>query len=131
MPDFKSPITVNGAPVLAGAKSMSIYTIPGTLSAATGAIRVYNALGRTVTISKVLLSVGTAPSGSALIVDINKGGTTIFTTQSNRPQVAVGSNTGETTTIEVNSWADGEYLTIDVDQAGTNTANLTVHIVYS
>ena len=66
-------------------------------------------------------------------VDVNKNGTTIFTTQSNRPTISDGNNTGYTTNIDIASWADGDYLTMDVDQVGSTEPgrNLTVHIVYT
>jgi hypothetical protein len=112
-------------------KSQTVFTVEGTLATSTGALRIYNSTGRTLTFSKVFLSAATAPTGSALIVDVNKGGTTIFTTQANRPQVAATANTGSTTTFDVTTWADGEYLTVDVDQVGSTVAgaNLTIHIV--
>lgn len=111
----------------------ALFTVEGDLVTSTGVLRIYNATGVTKTISKVFLSVSTAPTGAAIIVDIHKGGTTIFTTQANRPQIAASANTGYSTTIDVTSWADGEYLTMDVDQVGSTIAgsNLTVHIVYS
>lgn len=34
--------------------------------------------------------VGTAPTGAAILIDININGTTIYTTQSKRPTIAVG-----------------------------------------
>lgn len=111
----------------------AILTVEGTLSIVDNPLRIYNVTGAAKTISKVFLSVNTAPAGAAIIVDIHKGGTTIFTTQANRPQIAAGANTGYTTTIDVATWADGEYLTMHVDQVGSTTAgsNLIVHIVYS
>jgi hypothetical protein len=112
-------------------RQATIFTVEGVLTVASGAIRIYNKLGRTLTIERVFLCVSTAPTGAAVIVDVHKDGTTLFTAQSNRPQIAAGANTGETTTIEVSSWADGEYLTMDVDQIGSTVAgsNLTVHVI--
>jgi hypothetical protein len=111
----------------------TVFTKEGTLTVGAGTIRIYNKLGSTVTISQVFLSVGTAPTGAAIIVDVNINGTTIFTTQSNRPQIAAGANTGFSTTIESASLADGNYLTADVDQIGSGTAgaDLTVHVIYT
>lgn len=111
----------------------ALFTAAGALEVAAGSIRIYNCLGRTVTISKVFLSAATAPTGSAIIVDANKGGTTIFTNQAHRPQIAATANTGYTTTIDVASWADGEYLTMDIDAIGSTIAgaDLTVHVIYS
>jgi hypothetical protein len=108
-------------------------TVEGALTVDSNPLRLYNNYGENKTISEVFLSVDTPPTDASIIVDVNKDGTTIFTTQSNRPAIAAGANTGNTTTVEVPTWADGEYLTMDVDQIGSGTAgsDLTVHIVYS
>jgi len=112
---------------------VSILTFPGTLVVSSNPLRIYNKTGATQTIREVFLAVGTAPTGAAVIVDIHKNGTTIFTDQGNRPQVAAGDNTGTTTTIDVASWADGEYLTAHIDQVGSTVAgaDLVVHIIHS
>jgi hypothetical protein len=113
--------------------TQAIFTIEGSLSVANNPLRIYNVTGSAKTISKVFLSVDTVPTSAAIIVDIHKDGTTIFTTQSNRPQIAAGANTGQSTTIEVATWADGSYLQMQVDQVGSGVpgSNLTVHVVYS
>ncbi len=114
-------------------KDEYIFTMEGNVSVVDNPLRIYNASGGTRTISKVFLAVNTAPTGAAIIVDIHKNGTTIFTTQSNRPQIAADANTGYTTTIEVSTWADGAYLTMHIDQIGSTTpgSDLTVIILYS
>jgi hypothetical protein len=139
--DANQVLTMNDgatAPEWAAAASttvvgQAVFTVEGAVALSTGTLRIYNCLGKTATISEVFLSAGTAPTGAALIVDVNLDGTTIFTTQSNRPQIAADANTGNTTTIEVASWQDGHYLTMDVDQVGSGVAgsDLTVHVVYS
>jgi hypothetical protein len=96
-----------------------------------GKVRIYNKLGTTMTISQVFLAVNIAPAGAAVIVDVHKNGTTIFTDQVHRPQIADGQNTGFTTTIDVTTFADGDYLTADTDQIGNASDTLTVHVVYS
>lgn len=110
-----------------------ILSVEGVLTVASSPLRIYNNYGATKTISKVMLAANTAPANQAIIVDIHKDGTTIFTNQANRPQIAAAANTGNTTTIDVASWAADEYLTLDVDQVGTGTAgsNLTCHIIFS
>lgn len=107
--------------------------VAGVLTAAGGTLRLYNATGSTRTISKVFISVGTAPTDASLIVDVHKDGTTIFTNQAHRPTILTTAFTGVTTDIDVATWADGSYLTVDVDQVGSSVAgaDLTVHIVYS
>ena len=112
---------------------MTIFTDDGDVAVGSNPLRIYNSFGENKTISEVFLSANTPPTDSSIIVDIHKDGTTIFTTQSNRPAIAAGANTGNTTTIEVPIWAVGEYLKMDIDQIGSGTAgsDLTVHIVHS
>jgi len=109
------------------------FTVEGVLAVESDPLRVYNRTGLALTISQVHLAVGTAPTGAAIIVDVHKNGTTIFTNQAHRPQVAAAATSGQTTTIDVPAWADGEYLTIDVDQVGSTVAgsDLTVTVVCS
>lgn len=104
--------------------------IAGTLAVAAGTTRLYNDSGRTLTLTKVRASVGTAPTGAAILVDVNKNGTTIFTTSAHRPSIAAGTQTAVASGIDVTSWADGDYLTVDVDQIGSTVAgsDLTVQI---
>ena len=85
----------------------------------------------TLTIVKVKLVVKTAPTGAAIIIDVNKNGTTIFTTQANRPQIAAGATQGDSGTPDVTALAEGDKLTIDIDQIGSTIAgaDLTVEVV--
>jgi hypothetical protein len=87
----------------------------------------------TLTITKVKLVVKTAPVGAAIIVDVNKGGTTIFTNQAHRPQIAAGATTGETSTIDVSGLVEDDKLTFDIDQVGSSTpgSKITVEVVTS
>lgn len=113
--------------------SQAVFSVEGVVSAGTGTLRLYNSLGRTVTISKVFMAVGTAPVGSSIICDLNVNGTTVFTNQSNRPTITAGNNTGYTTSIDSASWIDGAYLTLDRDAVGSGTpgSDLSVNVVYS
>jgi hypothetical protein len=114
-------------------RRQATFSQGGTLTTGTGAFRLYNRDGVTHTIHTVSASVGTQPTGDSILVDVNKNGTTIFTTQSNRPTIAVSTNEDESGTPDVTSWAAGDYLTIDIDQIGSTIAgaNLTVTVVYS
>lgn len=125
-------IAANGA--VRGPNSGMIlpYSLTGTVATGTGKHRLYNDTGVPLIIRAVRASVGTAPTGTALIVDVNKGGSSIFTTQSNRPTIPAGANTsGKVTAINTTALADGEYLTVDVDQVGSTVAgaDLTVQIL--
>lgn len=107
------------------------FSSSGPLMTEVGGHRLYNDTATAWTIVSVRASVGTAPTGSALIIDINVNGATIFTTQANRPSIAVSSNTsGKVTNMNVTTVPAGGYVTVDVDQIGSTTPgyNLTVQL---
>lgn len=112
---------------------MSLLTYDGTLTVLAGSIRIYNKLGKTCVIRQVFLSVGTAPTGAAIIVDVNVNGLTIFANQAHRPQILVSTFTGFSKLIDKPVWREGDYMTMDVDVIGSTIAgaNLTAHIIYN
>lgn len=100
-----------------GAPSDPRFCIQGTAQVS---IKVIQALsGRAATIAKVKVYADTAPTGASLIVDVNKNGTTIFTTQANRPTLAIGQNSDDSGTPDVTSIAEGDRWSIDIDQVGS------------
>jgi hypothetical protein len=103
-------------------------SMAGTLATGVGKARIY--MDASYTIASVRASVGTAPTGTSLIVDVNKNGTTIFTTQTNRPTIS-SYTTALITNMEVTTVAAGDYLTVDIDQVGSTVAgtDLVVLIV--
>lgn len=108
------------------------FSYTGTLVLGTGKHRIYNDTGRTLTISAIRATLTTAPTGTSAIFDVNKNGTTVFTTQANRPTIAISGNTsGKITNADVTSLADGDYLTVDIDQVGSTVpgADLTVQVL--
>ena len=107
-----------------------VFGETGDLTVKTGTHRFY--LPYNVTIVEVEISVGAAPTGAAAIVDVNVNGTTIFTTQTNRPEIAISGFVNSSTTIEDDDHTDGQYLTVDVDQIGSTIAgaDLTVVVRY-
>jgi hypothetical protein len=108
------------------------WAFSGTAVVTTGKARWYNRTGRTLTVVGCWAAANTAPTGAALVCDVNKNGTTIFTTQGNRPSVAISGNGGTMATPDVTSVADGDYLTVDVDVIGSTIAgaDITVGVVY-
>lgn len=126
-------LKTNGAaanPAWVDEEKTLLFFISGTLETGAGKIRIRaRAAGK---IYRVDLQCETAPTGSAIIVDVNKGGTTIFTTQANRPQIAISANHGNTTTINVDAVAANDEFTIDIDQKGSTVAgaNLVVEVHY-
>ena len=105
----------------------------GALTVSTDVYRWFNNTGRTMTIKAVWISVGTAPTGSNILVDVNINGTTIFTTQANRPVIAAtGFYSVRTTNMNITALTDGSYLTFDIDQIGSTVAgsNLIVTVEF-
>ena len=100
-----------------------------TVAAGKGRLKVPMA----ITIVDVTATCNTAPTGAAALFDVNKGGTTIFSTQGNRPTVAAGSQDGAAATPDVTAVAAGDVLTVDIDQIGSSTvgADATVVIRYT
>jgi len=110
------------------------FILPGTQSVGTNKLGSQIIIPFACTILKAQANAGVAPSGAALIFDINydsgggadDGGTTIWSTQANRLQIASGAYTASTTTFNTTSLAQGGTLTIDVDQVGSTTAGSNV-----
>ena len=105
-----------------------IFTMEGILTIGASPLRIY--VPGDFTIDRVYISVDTAPTGQAIIVDVNKNGVTIFTVQANRPQIAAAANTGNSGVPDITALALNDYLTFDRDQVGNPVAgsDLTVHV---
>jgi hypothetical protein len=92
--------------------------------------------GRPCRITKVTTGLGTVGTVQTTLVDVNKNGTTIFTTQGSRPSIAISaanSTGGVPDAGATNVFDADDIVTVDVDQFGTSAANLTVllHVVYT
>jgi hypothetical protein len=111
-------------------KALAPPFIAGAATTATGVARLR--LPEDVFIIDAAAMVDTAPTGAALIVDVHLNGTTIYTTQSNRPTIAAAAFDSGLATPDVQIAAAGDYLTVDVDQVGSTIAgsDLTVVIRY-
>lgn len=93
------------------------FSRDGTLTLGAGTKRFYPQTGGTI--QGVAAAVATAPDGTAIIVDVNKNGTTIFTAQGDRPAIAPGANFSGVKVPSVTSFVVGDYFTIDRDQIGS------------
>ena len=82
-----------------------------------------------MTITKVWLIVRTAPTNAAILIDIHKNGTTIWSTQGNRGTIAAAGTTGNTTTFDTTALSAGDYLDLDIDQIGSGTAGADLCVV--
>lgn len=72
-----------------------------------------------ITVTNVFVKVDTAPTGTNMIVDINKNGTTIFTTQTGRPIILSGQFIDTSETPDITAYAQNDILGISVDQVGS------------
>lgn len=101
----------------------------GTLAVETGLVQL--PIDIDCQIVSVVARVAGAPTGAAIRVDLNRNGTTVFTTQSNRPSISAGSNASiVVTSMDVVTLAPGDYLSADIDQIGSTFAgsNLVVAV---
>ncbi len=82
------------------------------------------------TIVAVRAWVDTAPTGATFIVDVNKNNVSLFTTQGNRPTVAISGQVSTLVLPDITALAVGDRLSIDVDQVGSTIAgsNLSVTV---
>ena len=110
-----------------GAAAVSdIYIIPCSdeeTALTTGTAKVTFPMATAGTLTAVKATVTTAPVGSALIVDINEGGTSVLST---KLSIDDGEKTSSTATtppvISDSALADDAEITIDIDQVGSGTA---------
>jgi hypothetical protein len=98
-----------------------VYTQQGTLSVITGLTRFY--FDSPKTISKIRASVGTAPTGSAIIVRLFKNGISVADT-------TINANSFTGTSTPFISVVSDDYVTISVTQVGAMIAgsDLTVSL---
>lgn len=84
-----------------------------------------------ISLLKVRLVADTGPVGADLIIDIHKGtgaGTTIFSTQANRPKILNGAKTGVSVAPDVIAISEGDEFSVYVDQIGSGTAGADLSI---
>lgn len=81
-------------------------------------------------IDQIDASVNTAPTGANLVMDINKNGNTIWSTQTNRVTILASANTGIQSTFNTTTFVSGDYFTIDIDTVGSTItgSKLTVRM---
>ena len=103
------------------------FQVPGALATQTGVAQV--PVPATATIGDVTARAATQPTGASIKVDVNKNGTTIFTTQANRPTIAVSTNASGQAVPDITSLAAGDYLTVDIDQVGSTIAGSDLVVV--
>lgn len=109
--------------------SKVVFSQAGTLTTGSGSFKLPFTLDAEIV--SVQLAVATSPTGADLIVDVNKNGSTVFTTQANRPTVPDGdaNGVGAEAVPDVTAISEGDYLTIDIDQIGSTVAGEDLTVV--
>lgn len=128
----RTVITVPGATGGGAGRTIAPFGFVGPVSVQTGTARFL--FPSAATILGVVAAVGTAPMGQSMLVDVLKNGTTVFTTQANRPTIAAGAHaTSVMPTPDVTAVVSGDYLTVDIDQIGSTVAgsDLVVNVYLS
>jgi hypothetical protein len=93
-----------------------------------GADKVRVTLPYSGTILKAYADAQTAPLGADIIFDLNINGVTIWSTQSNRLKIVDGQTSGSQTAFDTTALVEGDILSIDVDQKGSNTAGRDIRV---
>jgi hypothetical protein len=94
----------------------------------TGTKKAQALVSRAGVITGVRAYLDTPPTGAAFIIDCNINGVTAYTTQTNRPTVAISGNASTTTAPDVTTVAAGDRISVDVDQIGSSVAGSDLSI---
>lgn len=107
-----------------------VFPIAGSLVVGTSLTSALIAT-RALTLTKAYAYVKQAPTGAAIIVDINRNGSSIWgATPANRLTIADGLQSGSQTAFDTATLAEGDVLTPDIDQIGSTVggADLTIQL---
>jgi hypothetical protein len=111
-----------------------IYDIQAAVSDETSALAAGTGemtfrLDRAITLASVRASVGTAPTGSAIQVDINKNGSTILSTKITIDAgVKTSKQSGTQPVLNTTVLADNDEITVDIIQVGSTVAGAGLKI---
>lgn len=122
-------VTISGLP--GAGQEVATFSKAGTLTVGAGTGRyLMPAAGFIVGVGA---AINTAPTGASLIVDVNRNGSTIFTTQAHRPTIVASAfATAGPAIPDVPNFSAGDYLSVDIDQVGSTVAgaDLVVQVTY-
>jgi hypothetical protein len=117
------------SPLPAVAATIQLACSDEATALTTGTAKLTFRMPHAMTLTAVRASVGTAPTGSTLVVDINEGGTSILGTKLSIDATEKTSTTAATAaTITDSALADDAEITIDIDQIGSTIAGAGLKI---
>lgn len=96
------------------------WAVDGLAAIASGTHRFTAEFGLTLTRTRA--TVGGAPTGAGLRVDVNKNGSSVFSGTGTQPTIAATTNTILVSAYADDTMAAGDYLTMDVDTVGSTFA---------
>ena len=115
-----------GPPQVGGITSEAFpFTHFGPLAVGMGTIK-YPVKGGDFTITSVVATLTSPPTGSAAIIDVNVSGASIYGNQANRPTFAPGAYDAVVGQHSVASVLNGQFITIDIDQVGSTAPGTTL-----
>lgn len=124
--------SVSAAPAWgATPKKFLVWHIPSDISTGTQkSARFYMPFAGTISKARAYLK--TAPTGADVLIDLNKNGSTIWSTQANRLTVSAAANTGSQTSFNTTTFVADDYIDIDIDQVGSTEPgeDLTVQLEF-
>jgi len=105
---------------LLGGNTRAEFSFVGTITVGDKPFRWYPP--RKTNLQSVAIMVGTSPAGAALIVDVKKNGSTVFTTTANRPSMSPGNFFSLSGAPDVKALDVTDFLTVAVAQVGSSVA---------
>ncbi len=121
------PITDAGTGTIYKAVREALWVVSGTLGTGTGVDP--RRINEDIFIIDAAAVVDTAPTDASLIVDVHLNGTTIFTTQGNRPTIVTTATDSGLAIPDVTAASGGDVLTVDIDQVGSTVAGADLAVV--
>ena len=102
------------------------FAVDGRLAVATNVPNAF-IVTKDVEITECYIYCKTPGTASSTVVDVNKNGTTIYTTQGNRPTLAYDDADGWASSIpDILTFAAGDVITLDIDAIATGAEDLVV-----
>lgn len=114
---------------LVGRMKIAEWYVDGNILVATGLAK--HVAGAEGQITEVVMTCTTDGDDGSLEADVNVNGTTIFTTQSNRPIILSTDGDGtvaRSTTIEAGTFVKDDKITIDIDDDGGTAPAIDVKV---
>jgi hypothetical protein len=117
---------------LGGGSDGVAFYIPGNAYVANGIVRLN--IPKAATVTKILARVITAPTGSALTLNVRKNSDSTNDISSSDLSISAGTNTANSTTLDGTHkvFAENDYITVAVTAKGSTTpgTDLMVTLIY-